>query len=192
MDDLERMRLILEIIVEANKLLGIINRTHLQKLVYLLQEIKSVPLGYNFKMSYYGPHSEALWGTLCGMRDLGIIDIKFCPQPFKYTVSESKSVELKKFQKVVSVSSLDEGIAKYRKSYKDLIQLISQHQRGGTWCLELLGTTHFVHKMLALYKWQPSDKEIVSAVQDLKPHFTAENIERALATLRKDSLLNDP
>lgn len=191
MDDLGRMLLILELISEAEKVLRNISRTHLQKLVYLLQEIKSAPLNYSFKMGYYGPHSEGLWGTLCGMRDLSLIDI-FSPSPFgyRYYISESEGDKLKKFRKIVSMSGLDGDIVEYQKSCKELIQLVSQHQQGGTWYLELLGITHFVHKMIALYH-PPLDEEIINAVRDLKPHFKNEDIEQVLATLREEKLLNN-
>lgn len=190
MNELERMSLILEIVSEAKRLLGTISRTHLQKLVYLLQEIKSVPLGYNFKMNYYGPYSRGLWGTLCGMQDLDLIDIKFCPHPFRYIISESGSVELERFLKVASVSGLDENIAKYQESCRSIFQLISQHKQGGIWYLELLSITHFIHKMLALYKQRPPDEEIVSGVKGLKPRFSNEDVKQALMTLREGDFLN--
>lgn len=185
MDELERMRLILEIIVETKT----ISRTHLQKFVYLLQEIKSVPLRYNFKMSYYGPHSEGLWSTLCGMEDLGLIDIKFFPP--RYNIFPCKDDRLKEFERVASTSGLDEDIAKYREGYEELFQLINWHQQGNIEYLELLSITHFVHKMLALYKRQPPDKEVVSAVKGLKPHFSDEDVKQTLVTLREGKFLND-
>ena len=191
MDELGRMLLILELISEAERLLGSISRTHLQKLVYLLQEIKSAPLNYSFKMGYYGPRSDELWGTLCGMRDLGLIDI-LSPAPFgyKYLISGSKGDKLKKFRKIISMSDISGNTVEYQKSCKELVQLISQHQQGGTWYLELLGITHFVHKMIALYH-PLLDEEIINAVRGLKPHFKGEDVEQALATLREENFLND-
>ncbi len=195
MNELERIRLLLELVSKGQEILGRVGHTHLQKLVYLLQEGKEEPFGYDFRMHYYGPYSKELWGTLCTMSDLGLISITRYPHPFGYgyDISESEDQVLDKFRelssKVSSETGMDKTIDEYLNGGIELLQFFNKHHSGGTRYLELLGTTHFVHKMLALYKKAPKDDEVVDAVKGLKPHFSDKDIEEALATLRKKELL---
>ena len=197
MNELEKIRLLLELIVEGHRTLGRVGHTHLQKLVYLLQEAKEEPFGYDFRMHHYGPYSRELWGTLCTMRDLGLISIKRYPHPFGYgyDISESEGQVLDKFRevssKMSSESDMSKRIAEYRNGHTELLQFFEEHQSGGTRYLELVGTTHFVHKMLALYEDHPSDDEIVARVGELKDQLSEPQIRGALKTLRKKHFLQD-
>ena len=146
--------------------------------------MKSVPLRYDFKIRYYGPYSEGLWGTLCVIKDLGLIHIHLFG--YGYIISDSKDAGLEKFLKVSSMPGLDESVIEYQESCRDLLQLINQHQQGGIWYLELLGMTHFIRKMLALYKHSPPDEEVISAVKGLKYHLNDKDIKQVLAIFREN------
>ena len=189
MNQLERMSLILDLVSEGHETLTRLGHTHVQKLVYLLEEAKGVKFGYDFRMHYYGPYSEQLWGTLTTMRHIGLINIKLHTSGYGYDISESEGSRRAEFQELCSELGVDEEIGQYRDSWQGLLQLFSQ--RPGTRSLELLGTTHFVHKMLALYDEQPLDDQVIKGVNALKPHFSHEEIKEALQTLNDEGLLGD-
>lgn len=84
MDEMERMRLLLDLVSKGRRILGRVGHTHLQKIVYLLQESKAVPFKYDFKSRDYGPYSRGLWGMLCTMSDLKLISITRYPPPYGY------------------------------------------------------------------------------------------------------------
>src|SRR5437867_998970 len=55
---------------------------HLQKAVYLLQEVTDVPLGYAFVLYHYGPFSFELREELNRMRADGLLDLVAKPYPY--------------------------------------------------------------------------------------------------------------
>jgi uncharacterized protein YwgA len=54
-----------------------LGKTKLQKLVYLLRELKGVRVGYDFRFYNYGPYSDSLSGDLGYLQSLDAQSILF-------------------------------------------------------------------------------------------------------------------
>ena len=50
-------------------------KTSIQKIAYFIQSGLNIPLGYRFKMHYFGPYSEELDGKLSLADAMGIVEI---------------------------------------------------------------------------------------------------------------------
>ena len=77
-----------------------IGKTKIQKITYFLQESVGVPLGYPFRMHYYGPYSDELDGVLSLTSSLGYIDINPDPNGFGYHVTPVEGSEGKSLARI--------------------------------------------------------------------------------------------
>ena len=88
-----------------------VGKVRMQKLVYFLQWIFTVPLGYDYKMHYYGPYSDELNDDLIAMQadDTAKIgaEIVCSSNIFEYN---SGQIDIEKFRDYVEHLSRQIGI----------------------------------------------------------------------------------
>jgi hypothetical protein len=173
---LDKLSVLYQIVEGGQEVKDRVGHMVIQKLVYLLQQAKGVPLGYNFALHYYGPYSEELWSDLWTLQDWGYLDIATAPDGYGYIITAKRKPTWQSSR----------GVSKSRQSIKELWEFLkgkSSHN------LELYATTHFVSSDLR-EKERPADEEsVVEKVIALKPHFRPEAVKQALRTLQEKGLL---
>ncbi len=152
-----------------------VGHTLLQKLIYLLQEGFKVPLEYEYKLHHFGPYSEFLWGEITTLRDYGFINIKTDPEGYGYDISIGKESEwIKSKEKYIPKEKID-----------SLLDVIGDKF---TKDLELLATTHYIYKENEK-EGSVNEKEIISQVCNIKPHFSKYQVKTAIKYLKENGLL---
>ena len=138
-------------------------KTTVQKIVYFLQSGVEIPLGYRFKMHYYGPYSEKLDDNLSLANAMGIVKVRPDSAGYGYHVRPGQyDVEI---ESSMSWGEIDQTI----------------HILGGLELsrLELLATVHFVSRL----RPQLPESKIVNTVRRLKPKFSKKTIEGAYSDI---------
>ena len=145
-------------------------KTALQKMVFLLQEIYGVPLGYRFTLYNYGPYSHELATDL----DLaeGIDAVKLVPD------EDTGGYHIRPGSNNLSIRKRGKD---FLDQHQDTIdKLINELGRLRARDLELYTTILFVVKNL---RHKPSTKDVQDIVEKMKPYFTASEIRSAIRFL---------
>ena len=145
-------------------------KTSIQKIVYFLQSGLEVPLGYRFKMHYYGPYSETLDGNLSLSDAMGIVEIKADSAGYGYHIKPGK-YPVKGVETSMPWEEIDETI-------NELAELELPQ-------LELFATIHFVQSIRS--RWDRS--KVIMTVRRLKPKFSEERIEKAYQDIEEMGLI---
>lgn len=106
---MEKYGLIAELAYRLNNLELRFGKTALQKLVYLLQELYNVKVGYDFSLYTYGPFSSELLSDLDFVESLHGVEVGFIPEIHGYKIfpgkaNESVRTKAKHFLETASVS----------------------------------------------------------------------------------------
>ena len=153
-----------------------VGKTKIQKIVYFLQEAVSVPLGYSFRMHYYGPYSDELDGVLSLAKSVGKIDITPDPNGFGYHVTMG--------QEIGRTWLKDYDVSKELKG-AEIDGAINTLGALETFELELYATIHFIGGPESrLFK-----EKTLRTVRRLKPKFTADRINHAYRNLQEAGLI---
>jgi len=160
----------------------VLGKTALQKLVFFLQEVRGVELGYEYTLYTYGPFSSALAADLDVANMMAVVDVKYDHDIGGYEIAPT-----------------DQGLAIERYS-KQWLKSVNPHIEAvfdgfgafQTRALELRATIAYVAKD-ALVRQRPlTDDRLVSIVHELKPHFDVDTIHAALEELREEGFLPEP
>jgi hypothetical protein len=140
--------------------------THIQKAMYISQDIAKANLGYKFIMYKHGPFSFDLKDELAGMRANGIIEFAFPQQGYGPTIRVTKFGEKiyhTNRENIESYGHATEFVAKW---------LAASDVRS----LERLATAYYVTKK------NPRDPIIERAkrIHSLKPHVDIVDAEEAI------------
>ena len=135
-------------------------KTSIQKIVYFLQSGLEIPLGYRFKMHYFGPYSEELDGKLSLSDAMGVVEIGLDSAGYGYHIKPGK-YNVEEVEPSMTWEEIDETINNLAEL--DLPQL------------ELLATIHFVQSIRS--RWDR--RKVIMTVHRLKPKFSEERIEKA-------------
>ncbi len=152
-----------------------IGHTFIQKLIYLVQEAFDCQMGYNFKMHYYGPYSEDLWGDLCFLDDHSLLSVNANPSGCGYLIdlgTEQDWIAKQNFVLPAKIETLIEFL-KNRK-VKDL---------------ELLATTYYTYSHIKKRSKEVYQDKVENFVIQMKPHFTKDDIGQALLELEKNETI---
>ncbi len=170
----------IDLVREIVRRYGDIGKTKIQKVTYFLQESVGVPLGYPFRMHYYGPYSDELDGALSLTKSLGYIDINPDPNGFGYHVTPVEESEDMSWQGYDRRSDPE---------IKDRIEVIDGaiETLGGldTPKIELYATIHFIGGPKGNY----SKEQTLQTVKRLKPKFSEDEIRDAYRTLKIANLI---
>ncbi len=144
---------------------------HLQKAIYLLQEVTDVPLEYPFILHYYGPFSFELREELNRMRADGLLEL--VAQPYPYGPSFQPTDAAKELE-----SRFPKTLTRFRRAIDFVADVIGSRSAS---VLERLGTAVY------LLKLSPSEdlRELAVRFNELKPHVSVEAAQDALQGMRK-------
>ena len=150
-------------------------KTKIHKIVYFLQEgLREglcLPLGYYFKMHYYGPYSVRLEDRLALAKAMGYVDITLAPDGFGY-----------------NISPLDPHVDDAEHSLhlsEEIDEMIRELLAVPLLDLELWATVHFIQRLRPTW----AREKVVDTVRRVKPKFTAERIDTAYQNIVDMGLL---
>jgi uncharacterized protein YwgA len=159
---------IIRFIVDKLKDVG---KIRVQKLVYFLQWIFDVPLGYDYKMHYYGPYSDELNDDLIAMQMSKNVEIGADPTGYGYHIIPGAEV----------VTTKDDVLSKYSEKISKCLREFGKFSPNE---LEILGTLHFVKYIAGV----SNEAKIIEKTSMLKPVFLRSTIEETYKKL--ESIIN--
>ena len=150
-----------------------LGRTVLMKLLFLLTEVRDVPLGYRFRMYTYGPFdSEVLSDVDYAARlDAVSVEMELYPNGYGYTIQPGSAAQ----------AIMDRAKPFLDAHQRDIDWAVSTFAPLSATSLELLTTIVYVNRKHRV----SSLDEIVSTVRDIKPRFTIAQIRREAERLQK-------
>lgn len=165
MDRLKRTTLLIALAENLRKRGSWCGETHLQKATYFLQELKKVPVGFDFILYKHGPFSFELRDELTAMRADGLVELH-SQWPYGPTViPTAKSKRLRQEQ--------SKTLQKYRKQLDFVSDQLGKQNVSE---LEKLAT--------ALYIWieasSKSETQRAKHLHSLKPHVSPDDSLKAV------------
>ncbi|MCY4088358.1 MAG: hypothetical protein OXG37_16095 [Actinomycetia bacterium] len=147
--------------------------THLQKSVFVLQEVLLVPTGFNYTLYKYGPFSRDLRAELSGMRADGFLDVVVQSPPYgpRLLISDaSKEQLLRRWQKTLSL-------------YKPQIEFVVERlgSKMGVEALERLTTALWMRSRQS----ESSELEQAERISEAKPHVSIEQALEAIGEAKQ-------
>ena len=115
-----------------------LGKTAMQKLIYLVQELHRVPIGYRFRLYNYGPYSSDLAEDLTYVEFLGGITINFDRLQNSYSI---KAADASKFL----TGKASEFLSGFRSQIDRIIREFGSRKARD---LELLATSVYVFRIL--------------------------------------------
>ncbi len=145
------------------------------KLAYFLQELKQVPLGYDFRMHFYGPYDSEVLSDLKYAESLQFLksEVELFSKGYRYKVTPGPLTPL-------IHEKGDAFVSKYNQEIGDIVRIFGAYQPSE---LELLSTIHYTSAYLS----SPSPvsmEEIAARVKAIKPHFSLAQIQKQILWLR--------
>lgn len=169
----KRFTVILELLRLAKTTVG---KTFLQKAIYILQEWLNLDLGYHYRLYLYGPYSEDLSEDIDILSDQGLIDIDHNATGYGFNIAVSKK----------GVDFLSKNLGIYMKDAGKLNRVISSLGTSDVKNMELLSTILYLAK-------QTKDKgKTLNLMQEVKPQFSSEEIDRKMEELKRQDILVFP
>lgn len=154
-------------------------KTAVQKLVYLLQEVHGVDLGYKFSLYTYGPFSKELASDLDFVHAIEGVSVDYDEEVGGYRISPG-----------VENVEIQSKAQEFLESYEDAIGTVSR-EFGPLQAkqLELLATLIYVDSDFREKGEEVDFDELVEKVKGIKPHFPRSVIEDATTELQEEGLV---
>lgn len=175
-----RLALLCTLVAKAPSRLG---RTAIMKLAYLLQTVKGVPLGYDFRLYTYGPfESDVLY-------DLGAAETLDAVKSEMVTFSSGSGYGYE-FSLGKNADFVFRKASGALRDYESAIRWsLDEFGNKSAAELELLTTIIYADREAARQKSQHSVKELARVVKDVKPHFPEPVIIQKIEELNRKGLL---
>lgn len=150
------------------------------KLTYFLQELKQVPLGYDFRLHFYGSYDSEVLSDLKYAESLQFLksEVVLFSKGYRYKVTPGPLTALVHEKGDAFVSQYDRVIG-------DIVQQFGSYPPSE---LELLSTIHFTSAYLS-NPTPVSMEEITSRVKAIQPHFSLEEIQKQTLGLREQGFI---
>lgn len=168
MNEINKARLALLTVLAERAPAGHIGRTALMKYMYFLQTLRGVPLGYNFSMYSYGPFDSDVLADLSSGEMLNIVDISAVQFSGGYGYRIVPGLRASSAKRNAAQFLTDHG--------EDIDWLFSVFGRLNSAELELTSTIVYVDREFSKEKQHASISEIAARVNEIKPHFTREQV----------------
>jgi hypothetical protein len=155
-----------------------LGRTALMKLIYFLQTLRGVPLGYSFRIYTYGPYDGQVLDDLQAVESTGAVRSQY----YEYEYGTGYSIA--PLDGAAELAHLaDEQLG------HDLDWVVREFGDKGVVDLEMASTIIFVDRRNSDADTHKNAQDIALAVHEMKPHLSVERIENELDTLKKRGLL---
>jgi uncharacterized protein YwgA len=159
-----------------------LGRTQIMKLFYFLQELKGVPLGYDFRLFNYGPFDSEVLSDLSSACGLGIVveDTVLYPSGYGYAIKPGPQAD--RFE--ADLAS-DDALG----SQVDLV--VREFGAFSASELELRSTVLFVDREFAGGVQEATADQISERVRQIKPHFDSATIRRRVLEMAEKGHLQN-
>ena len=143
-------------------------------MVYLLQELNDVPTNYQFSLYTHGPFTAQLLGDLDLVEALGAVKVQYVISGYGgYQISPGREAE-----------AIRDKAAQFLDEKKDVIDRVVDEFGGfSAKELELRSTIVYVDREIKRSKKSLDRCGFIGLVKKIKPRFSEEAIEKALAEL---------
>lgn len=158
-----------------------LGRTALMKYMYLLQTLKSVPLGYRFQLYAYGPYDSTVLNDLGTAEAWGAVEEKVVPNASGYGYDirpSSKAEELLEISK--------EFLKEHQEAIKWVIDNFSRYGAAG---MELIGTMVWADREAKRANESRNTEDLVKLVLEIKPRFSMEQAQNIADKLKELGVL---
>jgi hypothetical protein len=161
---------------------GWIGRTALMKMCYFVQELRGVPLGYNFSLYSYGPFDSAVLGDLGEAEALGVVkeDVISYPSGYGYKISSAIGPEI-----IAEIGG--ELLQRYRN---DIDFILTEYGDFTAADLELASTLIYADREAARINERISTAELARRVKEVKPRFSSDQILQHAESLKRKRFLS--
>jgi hypothetical protein len=152
------------------------------KLMFLLQTVRNVPLEYRFRIYTYGPYDGQVLEDLRTAEALKVVRVNAFEWPggSGYDVSAGEC-----YQQFIS-----EAAPKLNSFNADLDWALEKFGSRTASDLEIVSTIIFVDHSQRAEKKPLSKRRLREIVHSIKPHHSAEKIDREIDGLSEQSLLS--
>jgi hypothetical protein len=144
-----------------------------------LQEVKDVPLNYEFSLYSYGPFDSDVLADLQTAVELQILEstVEHYPGGFRYLISKGhKATRAKEYS--------EPFLAMHRDAIRWAASILAPRSAAE---LELASTVVFVLRE----KGKISDTDLITLVRAIKPHFSTSDVKIQVEWLRSNKLLEE-
>jgi uncharacterized protein YwgA len=181
MNDLDKARLSLIATLAEKHPQGCIGRTALMKLLYFLQVLKGVPLGYNFSIYSYGPFDSEV------LSDLGTAEAMNIVSSEQVSFSGGYGYHIKPSSEAPKIESM---AVPFLQKYKGEINWVLQEFGDlNSSQLELKSTAVYVDQEFAEDDKPHDLNEVVERVGFVKPRFGKEQVINAVNSLKNKGFI---
>jgi hypothetical protein len=176
-----RLGILAELVARSSNKLG---RTALMKQAYLLQTVKGVPLGYNFRLYTYGPYDGDVLDDLGQAEAMRAVASSLVAFPGGYGYEFSPGPESERIRSMAGPE-----IQGYRD---DLSWVLGEFGSRSAADLELLSTIVYADRESLGRHQGVSADELCRQVREIKPRFPEEYVKASIRSLRDRGILRSP
>lgn len=180
MTDTRQQRLgALAAIVSEKQRLG---RTVIMKLIYFLQEIRGIDLGYSFSLYTYGPFDSDVLEDLSLASSLGLVKSSVVTYPSGYGYDIEPGENKEDMQSLAT-----EFTTEYEEDFRWTLDNFGARGAAG---LELDSTIAYVDREASEAGENLTEQETVARVRRIKPRFESDEIAGRVDILRTLKVLH--
>ncbi|MFH1137447.1 MAG: hypothetical protein V1816_15370 [Pseudomonadota bacterium] len=152
-----------------------VGRTAAMKYQYLLQTVKKVHLGYDFRLYYYGPFSQEVLNDIDYAESLGVLktEVVYYASGYGYKISPGAAAQgfMEKASEVIAPD-------------KDKLDwLVGEFEGKSAAELELIGTAVYIDRNAGKAEQIISINDICSSIKRIKPRFDLDAIRKTVSEL---------
>lgn len=173
-----RLAVICDLIRRSERRLG---RTALMKFLYLLKEVRGLPLGYKFTLYTYGPFDSSVLDDLRYAESLGAVMSTLISYPGGYGYEFSSGPE-----EASIISRAGEFLAEHEDEIGWVIGEFGTRTAGE---LEMISTIVYVDRSAEGRERSNTLDELSSKTVGIKPHLDLEIVRREAGRLRTQEYL---
>lgn len=160
---------------------GTLGRTAIVKLLYLLQEVRGLPLGYRFRLYTYGPFDSDILSDLETAQSFRALQIRTILYPSSY------GYEVKAGSRA---AALKDCVREWLASHQpDLAWAVEHFARRSASELELIATIVYAARESAESSKPDSLADLAKRVREVKPRFPEQYVLERCAEARDLGLL---
>lgn len=177
-----KMELRLAVIAElARRSESGLGRTAIMKLIYFLQTLKGVPLGYTYRLYTYGPFDSEVLEDLEIAEHSSIVRSQIFQYPggYGYQITAGEGAEN-------AIGNTTDEIAPYIETLEWVMQEFGHRSAVD---LEMASTIIYVDQSASAQGESVSSFDLCARVRAIKPHLSADRVTAEIAMLNSKTLL---
>ena len=145
-----------------------LGRTQVMKMFYFLQELKGVPLGYDFRLFTYGPFDAEVLSDLATATSVNVVkeETVIYPRSYGFEITPGPHAD-----------RLSRELGSARPDIAEQVDAVSSEFGAcGAADLELRSTILFVDRERPQGGTQTTAQALAKRVREIKPHFSEDTI----------------